>query len=224
LTVPAAGFKAKAHPAPVETDASAWSASRMYHFLVSAVAPRPIAWVTTKADGVVNAAPFSWYQSVCADPPIVALAIADQDGHLKDTARNILITGEFVINAVTAELAQTMVATSATYAPTQSEIEALSIATTPSAVVAPPRIAASPFHLECRLHSQQRLGREHATTLILGEVVHIAVDDAVLDARGNIDITRCPLVARLGGRQYLNASNVYELERPKHPGAGPAPR
>jgi flavin reductase (DIM6/NTAB) family NADH-FMN oxidoreductase RutF len=188
------------------------------------VAPRPIAWVTTKADGVVNAAPFSWYQSVCADPPIVALAIADQDGHLKDTARNILITGEFVINAVTAELAQTMVATSATYAPTQSEIEALSIATTPSAVVAPPRIAASPFHLECRLHSQQRLGREHATTLILGEVVHIAVDDAVLDARGNIDITRCPLVARLGGRQYLNASNVYELERPKHPGAGPAPR
>lgn len=196
------------------------SAGSNYHFMVSAVAPRPIAWITSvgaedgPAPGVVNLAPFSWFQAICADPPMVMVAFADRDGELKDTARNIIDNGEFVINAVTQQLGETMVATSIEADPDVSEASLVDVEMVPSRVVAPPRVATSPFHLECRLVEHKHYGNEKGTTVVIGEVVHVHADDAVLDARGNIDNRKVPLLARLGGAMYVASKELFELRRP----------
>ncbi len=196
------------------------SPGRNYHFMVSAVAPRPIAWVTTvaapdaAAPGVVNLAPFSWYQAICADPPMVMIAFADKDGAPKDTLRNIVATKEFTLNAVTPPLGEVMVASSASYPAEVSEPEELGIELEPSRVVAPPRVAQSPFHLECRLVETHRYGATEKTTVVVGEVVHVHANDDVLDERGNIDNERLPLLARLGGSRYVATNDLFELRRP----------
>lgn len=206
----------------MEWDPRDRSAGSNYHFLVSAVAPRPIAWVTTLgADGSVNLAPFSWYQAICADPPLVMVAFSDRGGRLKDTPQNIIDRQEFTINGVARELARQMVATSADHPPGDSEAEAAGIAMEPAHTVAPPRVAASPFHLECRLVDHRRWGGDHGTTVIVGEVVHVHARDDVLDERGNIDDRKVALVARLGGRLYLAATDLFELDRPMPPGDRP---
>lgn len=202
----------------MEWDPAQRTAKERYHFLTSAVAPRPIAWVTSvdPATGVVNAAPFSWFQTVCADPMLVMLSVGDRaDGTPKDTARNAVAAREFVVNVVTAPLADAMVATSADYPPERSEVEALALATLPSRRVRPPRLAGSPVHLECRLAESRRYGRgTSAVTWLLGEVVHVHADDAALDARGNLRADT-PLLGRLGGPEYVVVERTVRLERPR---------
>ena len=201
----------------MELDPATRESRLNYHFLTSAVMPRPIAWVTTvdPATGVVNAAPFSWFQAVCADPPMVMLAIQRRgDGTLKDTVRNIRATKEFVVNVSPKGLAKEMVQTSGEYGPDVAELEAVGLATAPARKVQPPRIAASPVHLECRLHQEIPLGGQGGTSLLLGEVVHFAADDAVLDARGNVDPAKLTLVARLGGSEYVDTERFFTIKRP----------
>lgn len=188
-----------------------------YHFLTSAVMPRPIAWVTTldPGTGVLNAAPFSWFQAVCSDPPMVMLAIQRRaDGSPKDTTRNIRASREFVVNVSPRSLAEAMVKSSGDYPPDISEVEALGLRTVPSKAVKPPRLADSPVHLECRLHQEIQLGQAGGTSLLIGEVVHIAADDAVLDARQNVDPGKLVLVARLGGQEYVDTERFFTMRRP----------
>lgn len=203
----------------MEADPATRSAARNYHFLTSAVAPRPIAWVTTvdPSSGVVNAAPFSWFNTVCADPPTVVLAIQERaPGVPKDTVRNMRATGEFVVNVVPAALAAAMVATSADLPPEVSEVERLGLDTTPSRAVQPPRLSASPVHMECRLAEERLLGREGTprTCLVLGDIIHLAADDAVLDDRGNVDPKRLTLLARMGGTWYTDTADHRSIPRP----------
>ena len=188
-----------------------------YHFLTSAIMPRPIAWVTTldPATGVLNAAPFSWFQAVCSDPPMVMLAIQRRaDGSPKDTVRNIRASGEFVVNVSPRSMAEAMVQSSGEYPPEVSEVEALGLRTAPSRAVKPPRLADSPVHLECRLRQEIPLGNQGGTSLILGEAVHLAADDGVLDARGNVDPSKLVLVARLGGQEYVDTERFFTIRRP----------
>lgn len=201
----------------MELDPATRESRLNYHFMTSAIMPRPIAWVTTvdPATGIVNAAPFSWFQAVCADPPMVMLAIQRRaDGTLKDTARNIRAGHEFVVNVSPKALAKEMVQTSGEYPPDVSELKEVRLATAPSRKVKPPRIAGSPVHMECRLHQEIPLGGKGGTSLILGEVVHFAADDAVLDARGNVDPAKLTLVARLGGSEYVDTEQFFTLKRP----------
>lgn len=202
----------------MEVDPASRDARTNYHFLTSAIVPRPVAWVTTvdPSTGVVNAAPFSWFNNVCADPPTVMLAIIDRpDGSPKDTVRNIRASGEFVVNVSPKALVAQMVQSSGDYPPDVSEIDVTGLATAPSRMVRPPRIAQSPVHLECRLSQEIPLGRGQKVSLILGEVVHIAADDAVVDARGNIDPAKLTLVARMGGSEYLDTERSFTVKRPK---------
>jgi flavin reductase (DIM6/NTAB) family NADH-FMN oxidoreductase RutF len=201
----------------VELDPGTRESRLNYHFLTSAVIPRPIAWVTTldPKTGVLNAAPFSWFQAVCADPPMVMLAIQHRaDGSPKDTVRNIRASGEFVVNVSPKALAAEMVASSGEYPPEVSEVEALGLRTAPSRRLKVPRLADSPVHLECRLHQEIPLGGKGGTSLVLGEVVHLAADDAVLDARGNVDPAKLVLLARLGGKEYVDTERFFTLQRP----------
>jgi flavin reductase (DIM6/NTAB) family NADH-FMN oxidoreductase RutF len=201
----------------VEVDPRSRDARLNYHFLTSAIMPRPIAWVTTvdPVTQVLNAAPFSWFQAVCGDPPMVMLAIQRRaDGSPKDTTRNIRASGEFVVNVSPKAMAEAMVQSSGEYPPDVSEVEALALRTSPSKAVAVPRLADSPVHLECRLHQEIPLGTAGGTSLILGEVVHMAADDDVLDARQNVDPAKLVLVARLGGPNYVDTAGFFAMRRP----------
>jgi flavin reductase (DIM6/NTAB) family NADH-FMN oxidoreductase RutF len=207
----------------VEWDPAERTGSATYRFLTSAVAPRPIAWVTTVSPaGVVNAAPFSWFNAVCPDPPMVMLAIGSRpDGSPKDTVRNLRETGEFVVNIVPAPLAQVMVQSSAEYPPEVSEVRELGLRTAPSHTVRPPRLADSPVHLECRLHSVTVLGKRDDHTLVLGQVVRMAADDGVLDANGNVDPAKVVLVGRMGGANYVDTSRPFSIPWPGRPQVPP---
>lgn len=179
--------------------------------------PRPIAWVSTVDldSGVVNCAPFSWYNAVCADPPTISLAILQRaDDSPKDTVRNIRRSKEFVVNVSPKSLVHEMVQSSAEFPPEVSESEVLNLAMAPSKKVKPPRIAASPVHMECRLVQEIPLGRKQKVSLILGEVIHMAADDNVLDARGNIDPAKLTLAARMGGTEYCDTAAYFTVPRP----------
>jgi flavin reductase (DIM6/NTAB) family NADH-FMN oxidoreductase RutF len=194
----------------MEIAATSLDADAAYRLLVGAVVPRPIAWITTvSASGLVNAAPFSCYTFVCNDPPMLAINIGRRDEQLKDTARNIRENQEFVVNIVDEALLESMHATSAECGPEISEIEALAIAVAPSVAVRPPRIAASPVHLECRLDRVIELGRLQ-NQIVFGCIVHFHVADAVYD-RGRIDGGKLKPVARLAGRRYARLGDIMDL-------------
>ncbi|GAA4343746.1 flavin reductase family protein [Pigmentiphaga soli] len=187
-----------------------------YRLLVGAVVPRPIAWITTRsAAGVVNAAPFSSYNFVAHSPPMLAVNIARREGELKDTARNIVETGEFVVNVATFDLMETMHGCSAEFTPDESEAEALGIGLAPSRHVKPPRVAASPVQMECRLAHTLPLGRG-INTLYIGEVLAFHLSSDVFDGR-YIDSVKMRPIARLGGPLYAELGAIHnrpQLQKP----------
>jgi flavin reductase (DIM6/NTAB) family NADH-FMN oxidoreductase RutF len=201
----------------VEIAAAALDADAAYKLLVGIVVPRPIAWITTLSpSGGVNAAPFSCYTFVCNDPPMLAINIGRRDGALKDTARNIAASGEFVVNIVSEELIAPMHASSADCAAEISEVESLGLATAASREIRPPRLSASPISLECRLDRVLELGR-FRNGLVLGEILRFHVADA-LYRDGKIDSEQLRPLARLAGRKYAALGEIITM-----PGAKLAP-
>lgn len=189
-----------------------------YKLLASTVTPRPIAWVTTLSeDGVVNAAPYSFFNAMGADPPTVVLGLLrDPAKGFKDTAHNILTTQEFVINLVTEKLAEQMNVTCIDAPAEVDELDLAGLSTRPSEHVKPPQIADSPVSFECVNHASMVLGPRQ--TLVVGRVVSIRVDDAyVLDAeQGYIDTPAFGTVGRLhGAGWYTRTSDTFQLERPR---------
>lgn len=188
-----------------------------YKILASTVVPRPIAWVTTLSlAGVRNAAPFSFFNVLSKDPPLLAIGIqADKDGTMKDTARNILDTREFVVNLVPHAARDAMNATSAGVAPDVDELTMTGLDTRPSAKVAPPRIAVSPVAFECRLHTP--LEPTPNQLIAIGEILHAHVDDAfLLDAsRHYVATETLDLIGRMHGRDwYVDTRGAFQVERP----------
>jgi len=157
----------------------------IYHLLIGLVAPRPIALVTSMNEhGGLNAAPFSAYNYLCTDPPIVGIGVTDRPASSfvpKDTARNIRRTGEFVINVVTEDLAQQMNICATDFPAEVSELEMAKFSTARSSVVKVPRIAEAHAALECREYTTMEIGRSR---IILGRVVSIFVEDQFIDPAG----------------------------------------
>lgn len=190
-----------------------------YRLLCGAVAPRPIAWITTAdASGRVNAAPFSSYNYVAHSPPMLAVNIGTRGGRLKDTARNIVDTGEFVVNVASEATLELMHASAADYPPEASEPEVLGIALAPSTLIRPPRIAASPIQMECRLEHVLPLGRG-LNTLYIGEVLAFHISEDVFDGR-YIDTVAVRPVARLGGPYYATLGEIIHRPVPQAPPQG----
>ena len=160
-------------------------AREIYNLLIGLVAPRPIALVTSLSEtGVLNAAPFSAYNYLCTDPPIVALGVMDRPASKfvpKDTARNIRRTGEFVVNVVTEDLMRQMNICATDFPAEESEIEMAGLETTESSVVKVPRIATAHAALECVEHATIEIGRSR---IILGRVVAMFVEDEFVDMKG----------------------------------------
>ena len=181
-----------------------------YRLLTAVVVPRPIAWVSTvSAAGVVNLAPHSFYTVACARPPIVQFTSVRK----KDTLRNVLETGEFVVNLATAPLLDDVNNSAARFAPDQSEPDALGINMEPCLTVRPPRVAESPVAIECTLHSTNELGD---STVVLGDVRMISVaDEALVD--GHPEYTRLDPLARLGKEEWALHAEVVSVVRPVRP-------
>ena len=191
----------------VTVAASGLDTQKAYKLIIGCVVPRPIAWITTlSAAGRVNAAPFSSYNYVSHSPPMVAVNIGLRAGKLKDTARNILETREFVVNVATESARQAMHDCSADFPPEASEPEALGIALLPSQFVKPPRIAVSPVHMECRLDQAVRLGTGN-NTLYIGEVIAFHLSPAVFDGE-KVDSAALRPLARLGGPYYTTLGQI----------------
>lgn len=189
-----------------------------YRLIVGCVAPRPVAWITTVDEaGRVNAAPFSSYNYVATSPPMLAINIATRpgSGQVKDTARNIAQTREFVVNVATERNMELMHRSAFEYPPHVSEIEALGIPLLPSKHVRPPRIAISPVQMECRLDRIIVLGRG-INTLHIGEIIAFHVSDDVYDGQ-RIDTVAMRPIARLGGPHYAGLGEIFHrpmLQRP----------
>ena len=182
----------------------------VYNVLLNAVAPRPIAWVSTlSASGQSNLAPFSFFNVVCAEPPMLGFAPSMRPpkksaaqaeppaGTPKDTLRNIRETKEFVVSVVTYDLAEAMNLSSGDYAPTISEFEVAKLASAPSKLVRPRRVAESPVSFECKLHQILDFNPgPDGGSLVIGEIVSIYLSDRHLK-EGRLDRNSLDLIGRM---------------------------
>jgi flavin reductase (DIM6/NTAB) family NADH-FMN oxidoreductase RutF len=189
----------------------------IYKIMVSSVVPRPIAWVVTKSKaGIVNTAPFSFFNAMGSDPPTVAIGLMHREGRPKDTATNIVDTGEFVVNLVSEANAEAMNITCIDAPPEVDELQLARLTPVPSRSVAPPRIAESPVAFECTaLHI---LTPGPTQTIVIGRVICAHIADAyVLDAkRCYLDTPALHLIGRMHGRGiYTRSRDTFELQRPE---------
>ena len=186
----------------------------LYRLLISAVVPRPIAFVTSQSPaGILNLAPFSFFQGVSVSPPVVSISVArKRDGSKKDTWRNIETTGEYVIHGVTEDLLDAVIVAAAEWPETESEVERAGLETLPGDRVAVPRLARAQLAMECRLHSIREV---YGVGLILGEVVRFHLRDELLvpGTAPEIDFGKFSVVSRLGGDAYLRGGEVIRRRR-----------
>jgi flavin reductase (DIM6/NTAB) family NADH-FMN oxidoreductase RutF len=194
-----------------------------YDPIKAIVAPRPIGWISTlDASGRPNLAPYSYFNMVHNRPPMVAFG---SEG-LKHSAANARATGEFVFNLVTRPLFEAMNASSDSLPEGTNEFEAAGIAAAPSHLVRPPRVAASPAALECRVVHAMELtdveGRPSDGWLVIGQVVGVHLDPAFLKD-GRFDTVGAETIARCGYRDYSQVTALFEALRPTDRGDFPPP-
>jgi len=166
-------------------DMSETTPNSIYNLIIGLVVPRPIALVTTQnLQGQLNCAPFSSYNYLSTDPPVIGLGVASRAGpgiHPKDTAQNILDTKEFVVNVVTEEIMQKMNVCAIDFPPEVNELEEAGFETEPSVKISVPRIRGIHAALECRHLTTMQVGRSH---IVLGEVLSMFVADQFVDLKG----------------------------------------
>ena len=200
----------------MELDLVGQHADRAYPILASLVTPRPIAWVTTLGpDGTVNAAPFSFFNVLGAEPPIVGFCPGDRDdGTPKDTARNVRASHEFVVNLVDEALAEAMNKTAATLPYGVSEIAHAGLSTAASSVVKPPRIAEAPASLECVEWGTLQIGDNR---LIIGLVKRVHIRDELIDpVTLRIRSADFHVVGRMASPHwYCRTRDRFEMIRPQ---------
>ena len=187
----------------------------------SIVVPRPIGWVSTvDREGRGNLAPYSQFNNLGYDPPYVMISTSRApDGPRKHTGRNIVDTGEFVLNLATYELREAVRISSRDLPDGTDEAEAAGLEMLPSRLVKPRRVAASPIHLECQLYTTLLLpGRTPRQTheVIIGKVVGIHIRDDVMTPEGKIDVLKLRPIARLGYFDYTSVETVFSM-RPDGP-------
>src|SRR5262245_60630822 len=185
----------------------------------SLVVPRPIGWISSQdRHGVVNLAPYSFFNAVSTEPPIVMFAAngAHAEGGIKDTVRNVQETGEFVCNLATWETREAMNATSASVPRAVDEFALAGLTPIPAKCVAPPRVAESPAHLECTYLKTVELPTDdpgQPNLVVFGRVVGVHIDDRVL-RDGRVDTTALRPIARLGYSDYTIVDRFFTMRRP----------
>jgi flavin reductase (DIM6/NTAB) family NADH-FMN oxidoreductase RutF len=199
----------------MELDLEHEYADRAYPILASLVIPRPIALVTTlSADGKINAAPFSFFNLLGANPPILAFAPGDRDdGTPKDTARNVRATHEFVVNLVDETIAEAMNKCAASLPYGENELTFAGLTTAPSSVVKPPRIAEAPVSLECTEWGTLQIG---GNRVVIGLIKRLHLRAEFFDAeKKRINTEKLFLIGRMASPHwYCKTRDRFEMKRP----------
>ena len=191
-----------------------------YNPFKSCIVPRPIAWITSiSEDEILNCAPYSFFNGVAADPPMVMYATNGKQpmgGH-KDTITNIRDNGEFVVNIVSYEAKYKMNETTAPFNPNESEVDIAKLEILESKLISPARLAISPIHMECKLYKiidLPTLKSNEYNGMVLGHVVGIHINDDVLED-GKVDLKKIRPLSRLGYLDYSVVDNIFEMARPE---------
>jgi flavin reductase (DIM6/NTAB) family NADH-FMN oxidoreductase RutF len=199
----------------VEITPAELSSTERYKLLIGGIVPRPIAVVSTiDGEGRANLAPFSFFNGIGSDPMTLLFCPANKsDGTEKDTLRNAEATGEFVVNVAPDRIIEKVAAAAEPLAAGESEFEFVGLDAAPSRVVAPPRLSVSPVSYECRTLQILRLnpGASGGGNVVIGEVVHVFVEDGLADDRFRIDPARLDLVGRMGGFEYARTRDRFRV-------------
>jgi flavin reductase (DIM6/NTAB) family NADH-FMN oxidoreductase RutF len=187
-----------------------------HELMMSAVLPRPIAFISTiSEDGVLNLAPFSCFAPLGSKPALVCIHISlKRDGRKKDTVRNIEYSRDFVVNAVTEGLAEAMNSTAGDYPPEVDEFKEAGLTPVPAELVRAPRVAESPVSMECRLQTMMEFGQAPAAGhVIIGEIILMHVRDDLWTGE-DIDVRGLKPIGRIGGQLYCRMTDIFEIPRP----------
>lgn len=197
------------------------SAGARYALMTQTLLPRPVAWALSQnPDGGVNIAPFSYFNAVCSDPPLIMMSLSDRpQGGGKDTSQNIGKGAHFVVNIASFAQREAVNASSASLPRGQSEAETLGLKLAPFKNFPLPRVADSPAAFACEFHRDLRLGGAQNQRLIFGRVLllHLRDDVAAKDEKGRlkIDAKKMNPLARLGAGEYGALGEVVQLARPE---------
>ena len=190
---------------PAELDTTS-----VYKLLVGAVVPRPIAWVSSRSrDGILNLAPYSFFNVASREPPMLAISIGPRTGgedYPKDTLTNLRETQEYVINIVSMPLANAMFESATNYPPEVDEFERAGVTPAACMVVKTPRVAEAKINMECSVEHMLRLGSD---TLVIGRMHRYHVDDAII-SNGRIDLLQLDPVARMAGN-FSKIETLFDL-------------
>ena len=191
-------------------DPSELDSHAVYKLLIGAVVPRPIAWVSSRSrDGVLNLAPYSFFNAVSREPPMLAISIGPRtsgEDYPKDTLTNLRESQEFVINIVSVALANAMHETSINYPPEVDEFERAGLTPAPCVVVDTPRVAEAKINMECTVEHILRLGTDH---LVIGRMQRFHVEDALI-SNGRIDTRGLDPLGRMAGN-YTKVESLFDL-------------
>ncbi|MFL2627742.1 MAG: flavin reductase family protein [Dehalococcoidia bacterium] len=189
--------------------------------LTGVVVPRPIAFVSTISNsGNVNLSPYSFFNAVSYDPPLIIFSSSKftSDGKLKDSLSNIEQNGEFVVNIVNENIVEAMNTTAAEYPEDVNEFDIANLTQIDSDLVKPPRLSESPVNMECKLERIITLGTEaHPQGLVIGEIIQLHIDDEIISGH-RINHEKLKPVGRLAGNMYTHTYDVFELMRPSYEG------
>jgi flavin reductase (DIM6/NTAB) family NADH-FMN oxidoreductase RutF len=202
----------------VDIDPGVVRSSVFYQHMIHCIVPRPIAWVSTISPaGVSNVAPFSYFSGVGSRPPSLLFCPANnREGDPKDTLRNIQETGDFVVNIVPFAVAEQMNASAANLPPEESEFDAYGLTAVASHRVKSPRVAESPVQFECTTMQILNIGEgPGGANIVIGNVVHLHIDDAVIGAKDLVDPDLLDAIGRMGGLSYCRITERFEFGRPE---------
>lgn len=188
-----------------------------YKLLIGSIIPRPIAFVTTLSeDGVLNGAPFSYFNIVSSNPPMISLSIQRSGGKQKDTARNILLKQEFVVHIVDEQNVKKINQTSANLPPYESEIEFAELTQVDSTKISVPGVKQAKIRMECILENSLELGDKDnpGCDLLIGKVVQFHIENDLYE-NGRIDARGLAAVSRLAGANYAKIGEIFAIKRPK---------
>ncbi|ANM11487.1 MULTISPECIES: flavin reductase family protein [unclassified Rhizobium] len=200
----------------ISFDFTELSERERYKLMIGTIIPRPIALVTTVDEhGRINAAPFSFFNCLSADPPILAIGVENNaDMSFKDTGHNIRMTEVFTVNIVSFAIAEAMHVCGARYPRGVDELKEAGLSAMPGEKVASPWIAEAPAAFECRRHVTLELGRSRQ--IVMGEIVYAHYRDGVVDPeRLHVDPAAIDAIARLGGDTCATTRDRFEMLTPK---------
>lgn len=188
-----------------------------YKLLTGSIIPRPVAFVTTVTnDGVLNGAPFSYFNIVAANPPLISVSVQRKNGEPKDTARNAMEKEEFVVHISDESYAEAINETAANLPPNESEIELAKLTPIDSDVISVPGVKEASIRMECVLESAIQLGgteNSPACDLLIGRIVRFHIAEHLYE-NGRIDAEQLKPISRLAGHNYAKLGEQFELVRP----------